>query len=238
MYKYIGTNITCSPILVQHSRLFSENKRMCGSTFTTYKIISFVSIPLSRFFYHILHSCLWELRSVYCIIWSKAWSRIYTVVINMLLTQFHLFPQMFLKFRFHGKCVLHFLEMFKYLLLYPNFLYTTKLRDMSRTTNKRLRTKVSRAALYLSVTMFCLWRQCKCILSFRVCLGSNFLILIVHRQLLKKCFLSSSQRVRCFELYSVHLGLVTSACVLEQCRRLTATIWEVTGVSTNPLDLL
>ncbi len=33
--------------------------------------MSTVSIPLSRFSCHILHSCFWELCSVYCIIWSK-----------------------------------------------------------------------------------------------------------------------------------------------------------------------
>ncbi|XKL59651.1 hypothetical protein PGB90_000667 [Kerria lacca] len=60
-----------------------------------------------------------------------------------------------------------------------------------------------------------------------------------YSQLLKKCFLvSSNNRIRCYELFSVHLGLVTASCVLEQCRRLTATIWEVTGVPTSPLDLL
>ncbi|XP_065203084.1 uncharacterized protein HPS1 [Planococcus citri] len=60
-----------------------------------------------------------------------------------------------------------------------------------------------------------------------------------YHQLIKKCFPSvSTQRIRCYELFSVHLGLVTSSCVLEQSRRLTATIWEVTGVPTNPLDLL
>ncbi len=33
MYKYTDPHITCSPILTQCSRLFSENKRMCGSAF-------------------------------------------------------------------------------------------------------------------------------------------------------------------------------------------------------------
>ncbi len=32
---------------------------------------AFVSISLCRFSYHILYSCAWELRSIYCIIWSK-----------------------------------------------------------------------------------------------------------------------------------------------------------------------
>lgn len=57
--------------------------------------------------------------------------------------------------------------------------------------------------------------------------------------LMKQCFpLQSSQRVRCYELFLIHLGLVTSSCALEQSRRLTATIWEIAGVPANPLDLL
>ncbi len=31
MYEYIDPHISCSPIHGQHSRLFSKNKRMCGS---------------------------------------------------------------------------------------------------------------------------------------------------------------------------------------------------------------
>ncbi len=31
----------------------------------------FISIPLSRFSYHILHSCFWELFQSICIVWSK-----------------------------------------------------------------------------------------------------------------------------------------------------------------------
>ncbi len=34
IYEYTDSHITCSPILAQCSRLFSENLRMCGSAFT------------------------------------------------------------------------------------------------------------------------------------------------------------------------------------------------------------
>lgn len=60
-----------------------------------------------------------------------------------------------------------------------------------------------------------------------------------YQKLIEKCFPKTvTGKVRCFELYSIHLGLVASSCVLEHCRRLTATIWEVTGIPTNPLDLV
>jgi len=53
------------------------------------------------------------------------------------------------------------------------------------------------------------------------------------------CFPKTSVcKVHCYELYCIHLGLATSSCVLEQSRRLAATIWEVTGIPTNPIDLL
>ncbi|KAL1123010.1 hypothetical protein AAG570_003334 [Ranatra chinensis] len=60
-----------------------------------------------------------------------------------------------------------------------------------------------------------------------------------YLKLIELCFpKSSSGKVRCYELYCIHLGLATSSCVLEHSRRLSATIWEVTGVPNNPLDLL
>ncbi|XP_047112550.1 uncharacterized protein LOC124789278 isoform X2 [Schistocerca piceifrons] len=49
---------------------------------------------------------------------------------------------------------------------------------------------------------------------------------------------TSPSKIRCFELYCIHLGLATSSCVLEHSRRLAATIWEVTGLPNNPLDIL
>ncbi|CAG2054074.1 unnamed protein product [Timema podura] len=58
-------------------------------------------------------------------------------------------------------------------------------------------------------------------------------------KLIETCFPKTSlSKVRCYELYCIHLGLATSSCVLEHSRRLAATIWEVTGVANNPLDIL
>ncbi|CAD6211942.1 GSCOCG00003910001-RA-CDS [Cotesia congregata] len=48
----------------------------------------------------------------------------------------------------------------------------------------------------------------------------------------------SSNKMRIYELYCVHLGLATSSCVLEHSRRLAATIWEITGLPNNPADIL
>nr|CAD7400668.1 unnamed protein product [Timema cristinae] len=60
-----------------------------------------------------------------------------------------------------------------------------------------------------------------------------------QRKLIETCFPKTSpSKVRCYELYCIHLGLATSSCVLEHSRRLAATIWEVTGVANNPLDIL
>ncbi|KAB7495680.1 Hermansky-Pudlak syndrome 1-like protein, partial [Armadillidium nasatum] len=50
---------------------------------------------------------------------------------------------------------------------------------------------------------------------------------------------NSPSSLRGFELYCVHIGLATSPCILEQTRRLAASIWEIAGPpSTNPIDLL
>lgn len=47
------------------------------------------------------------------------------------------------------------------------------------------------------------------------------------------------KHVRIFELFCIHLGLTTSPCILEQTRRLAATVWEISGYSsTKPRDLL
>lgn len=38
-------------------------------------------------------------------------------------------------------------------------------------------------------------------------------------------------RIKCYELFSIHLGLITPSCILEQTRRLSATVWELNGLS-------
>ncbi|XP_069670133.1 BLOC-3 complex member HPS1 [Periplaneta americana] len=60
-----------------------------------------------------------------------------------------------------------------------------------------------------------------------------------YQKLAEACFPKTSLcKIHCYELYCIHLGLATSSCVLEQSRRLAATIWEVTGMPSNPIDLL
>ncbi|RLU22457.1 hypothetical protein DMN91_004735 [Ooceraea biroi] len=57
-------------------------------------------------------------------------------------------------------------------------------------------------------------------------------------KLTETCFPKfSPNKVRIYELYCVHLGLTTSTCVLEHSRRLAATIWEVTGIPNNFVDI-
>jgi len=59
-----------------------------------------------------------------------------------------------------------------------------------------------------------------------------------YEKLLEQCFPRMQKgKVRCFELFCVHLGLATASCVLEHSRRLSATVWEVTGRPSNLLDL-
>uniref|UniRef100_A0A6A7G668 Hermansky-Pudlak syndrome 1 protein homolog n=3 Tax=Hirondellea gigas TaxID=1518452 RepID=A0A6A7G668_9CRUS len=62
-----------------------------------------------------------------------------------------------------------------------------------------------------------------------------------YRLLTAHCFPgTSAERLQVYEVMCVHLGLVTAPCVLEQTRRLLASVWEVTGESSsyNPADLL
>jgi len=42
-----------------------------------------------------------------------------------------------------------------------------------------------------------------------------------------------SSKIRCLELFCIHLGLATSSCVLEHSKRLATTICEVTGTSND-----
>ncbi|XP_058128472.1 BLOC-3 complex member HPS1 [Anopheles ziemanni] len=60
-----------------------------------------------------------------------------------------------------------------------------------------------------------------------------------YQRLIETCFpRTPSSKVRCYELFLVHLGLVTSTIVLEHCRRLAVTITDLTGCIGNPIDLL
>lgn len=51
-----------------------------------------------------------------------------------------------------------------------------------------------------------------------------------YQWLVDTCFPKAGAKVKCFELYCVHLGLASASCVLEHNRRLAATIMEVTGM--------
>ncbi|RZF32984.1 hypothetical protein LSTR_LSTR008697 [Laodelphax striatellus] len=65
-------------------------------------------------------------------------------------------------------------------------------------------------------------------------LGEDF-----YQHLVEACFPKSNvQKIHCFELYCIHLGLATSSCVLDQSRRIAATVWEVTGHPKNPSDYI
>ncbi|CAA9999180.1 unnamed protein product [Nesidiocoris tenuis] len=59
------------------------------------------------------------------------------------------------------------------------------------------------------------------------------------RRLVKTCFPKMDHsKIRCFELYCIHSGGATSSSVLEQSHRLASTICEVSGMPSNPLDIL
>lgn len=62
-----------------------------------------------------------------------------------------------------------------------------------------------------------------------------------YRLLTAHCFSNTAaERVQVCEVLCVHLGLVTAPCVLEQTRRLLASVWEVAGQggACYPADLL
>lgn len=48
--------------------------------------------------------------------------------------------------------------------------------------------------------------------------------------LIEKCFPKGASRIRCFELYTIHLGVVNNTCVMEHNRRLAATITEIIDI--------
>lgn len=45
------------------------------------------------------------------------------------------------------------------------------------------------------------------------------------------------EKVRCYELFCIHLGLVSASCVLEHTRRLSATIGDLKGYPSHPLEI-
>ncbi|KAJ6617133.1 Hermansky-Pudlak syndrome 1 protein like [Pseudolycoriella hygida] len=58
-----------------------------------------------------------------------------------------------------------------------------------------------------------------------------------YQWLIEVCFPKQS-KIKCFELYCIHLGLASASCVLEHNRRLAATINEVTGLPAGINDVI
>jgi len=59
-----------------------------------------------------------------------------------------------------------------------------------------------------------------------------------YRRLVKEAFPGpSSSKIKCLELFCVHLGLSTSSCVLGHAKRLASTIYEVIGGNTPSVIL-
>lgn len=48
----------------------------------------------------------------------------------------------------------------------------------------------------------------------------------------------SPGKIRIYELYVMHLGLMPASAVLEQSRMLSSTVWELKGFPTHAIDLL
>ncbi|XP_044757484.1 Hermansky-Pudlak syndrome 1 protein homolog [Coccinella septempunctata] len=60
-----------------------------------------------------------------------------------------------------------------------------------------------------------------------------------YQKIKEICFPKMSpSKIRCYEIFCVHLGLVSQPCVLEHTRRLAATIWELSGHPSHPMDLI
>ncbi|XP_045467647.1 Hermansky-Pudlak syndrome 1 protein homolog [Harmonia axyridis] len=60
-----------------------------------------------------------------------------------------------------------------------------------------------------------------------------------YQKIKEICFPKMSpSKIRCYEIFCIHLGLVSQPCVLEHTRRLAATIWELNGHPSHPIDLI
>jgi len=62
----------------------------------------------------------------------------------------------------------------------------------------------------------------------------------LYRRVMVECFPSMHQsKIRCLELFCIHLGLATSSCVLEHSKRLATNIHdEFVGGGNPTADLL
>ncbi|OXA60249.1 Hermansky-Pudlak syndrome 1 protein homolog isoform X2 [Folsomia candida] len=59
-----------------------------------------------------------------------------------------------------------------------------------------------------------------------------------YQRVIAECFPNNSSKVRCVELFCIHLGLVTSSCVLEHSRRLATNIFDEYIGTNVAMDLL
>lgn len=57
--------------------------------------------------------------------------------------------------------------------------------------------------------------------------------------LIRTCFPTlSSDSVRCYELFCVHIGIVNNKFVTTSCKKLAAHLWETSGEASSPIGLL
>lgn len=65
-------------------------------------------------------------------------------------------------------------------------------------------------------------------------------LLTLYTRKLKTVFFPkmSPGKIRIYELYVMHLGLMPTSAVLEQSRMLSSTVWELKGFPTHAIDLL
>ncbi|GAB6031420.1 hypothetical protein CHUAL_009197 [Chamberlinius hualienensis] len=59
-----------------------------------------------------------------------------------------------------------------------------------------------------------------------------------YKHLIQNCFPSTQDYVRCYELYCLHLAAVPPSVINQHARTLTAKVWELSGASQSPVDLL
>ena len=48
----------------------------------------------------------------------------------------------------------------------------------------------------------------------------------------------ANNKIKCYEIYCIHLGLVSTSCMLEHCRRLAVTINDITCIPDSLIELL
>eukprot|EP00794_Sanderia_malayensis_P000623 gene623-1287_t len=60
-----------------------------------------------------------------------------------------------------------------------------------------------------------------------------------YRHLIRQCFPTMSfDAVHCYELFCVHIGIVSSRFVATSCKKLASQLWETSGEASSPIGLL